>query len=297
MKRTAVFPIATLEGTPDHFMQGQIVDLKVGKTLSFDELMAALEAVRIVFVGEVHDNPEHHLIEVQILQGLLAQNNDYLSVAMEFFEVPRQAAIDRYMNGNQTESEFLEAVKWQSSWSFPYRFYRPLILLAKENRCPILAMNAPHAVVRKVARSGLKSLTPEERARIADQIDLKNDAHRDYLRQVYRSHPHHKMKQFDTFYQAQCVWEETMADEIARYLKKTKAKMVMFTGNGHLLNHFGIPDRVLRRIPVGMATVMLYPLTDAITVNKKMADYIWLTSGCSAGMPVMHHRRSDRPEQ
>jgi len=294
LKPAHKFPLATVEGVQGHFMEGQIIDLNAGKTLSFDEFMTALESVRLIFVGEVHNNPEHHLIEVQILQGLLEHNDAPLSVAMEFFEVPRQEAIDRYMKGNQSESDFLEAVNWRSSWSFPYHFYRPMILLAKENGCPLLAINVPHSVVRKVARSGLKSLTPEERARVADQIDLKNEAHRAYLREVYQSHPHHKMRQFDTFYEAQCVWEESMADEIARYLEKTKGKLVVFTGNGHILNHFGIPDRVLRRIPVDMATVLLYPLTDAIRVNKKMADYVWLTSGCSAGMPVMHPRKSDR---
>lgn len=291
MKRSAMWPLATLEGTPGHFMEGQIIDMKAGKDVSFNDLMDALASVRVVFVGEVHNNPDHHLMQVQILQGLL-ECDHRLTVAMECFEAPRQGTIDEYMAGRMTESTFIETVNWRKSWSFPYRFYRPLILLAKTNGRPLLALNVPHPIVRKVARSGIESLEPAERAQVAEQIDLENDAHRAYLLEVYQIHPHQEMKDFQAFYEAQCVWEDTMADEIARYLAKDSGKMIVFAGNGHIINRFGIPDRVLGRIDVTMATVLLYPLTDVSHMNKKMADYVWLTSGCSAGVPRMHSRRS-----
>lgn len=276
-------------------MEGQIIDMKKGSTISFNKFMDALEPVRLIFVGEVHSNPEHHLMETQILQALLARH-DSLSTAMEFFEIPRQKAVDQYMKGELDESAFLDTVKWHKSWSFPYHFYRPLILPIRQNGHPLLAINAPGPIVKKVARSGLDSLTPQERDQVADQIDLENQAHREYLLDVYEAHPQNKLKRFDYFYQAQCVWEDTMAQEIARCLKETKGKMIVFVGNGHIIHRFGIPDRVLSRIPVQMATVLLYPLTEASRMNKKMADYVWLSSGCSAGAPMMHPRPSHPTE-
>lgn len=284
------FPLASIEGVPGHFMQGQIIDMKTGKTITFAELINALDSVRLVFVGEVHDNPEHHLIETQILQALTARH-DTLSVALEFLTVPRQSAVNQYMKGDLDETAFLDEVEWHKNWSFPYHFYRPLILSLRENGHPLFAVNAPGLIVKKVARSGLKSLTPEERKQVADHMDLENQAHREYLLEVYEAHPQRELKHFEYFYQAQCVWEETMAQEIARRLRKTRGKMVVFTGNGHIIHHFGIPDRVVRRIPVDMASVLLYPLTEASRMNKNMGDYVWLTSGCSAGTPMMHPPR------
>ena len=150
-------------------------------------------------------------------------------------------------------------------------------------------------MVRKVARSGLRSLTPEERAQTAREIDLGNEAHREYLTEVYQGHSHDALQDFDHFYQAQCVWEETMAQNIARELEDTPRKMVVFAGNGHIVNRFGIPDRVLRRIPVPMATILLYPLTERTILFKTMADYVWLTGACAAGRhgrQAMRLRRS-----
>jgi uncharacterized iron-regulated protein len=275
-------PLASIEGVPGHFAEGRIIDLKNGKSISFDELIDGLQANDLIFVGEVHDNPEHHLIEVQILQALTDCYGP-LSVAMEFFDTTQQPAIDRYVGKEMNETVFLKDVDWAKGWSFPYHFYRPLLLLAREEGNPLIGINLPNSVVRKVARSGLESLTPEERSHAAEEIDLDNEAHRRYLSEVFKGHSHGQLKDFDHFYQAQCVWEETMARNIARHLKDDPGRMVVFTGNGHIIDRFGIPDRVLRRIPTEMATILLYPLTERLILNKSMADYVWLTAGCSAG--------------
>jgi uncharacterized iron-regulated protein len=230
----------------------------------------------------VHDNPEHHLIEVQILQALTVRYGP-LIVAMEFFDVTQQPALDRYVKEDVSETVFLKDVGWAKAWSFPYHFYRPLVFSAGEKGNRLIGINLPNSIARKVARSGLESLTPEERGHAAEKIDLDNAAHRRYLSEVFKEHSHGQLKEFDHFYQAQCVWEETMARNIARHLKEDPGRMVVFTGNGHIVDRFGIPDRVLRRIPAKIATILLYPLTERLILNKSMADYVWLTGGCSAG--------------
>ncbi len=282
-KKVRMPPLASIEGIPGHFGKGRIIDLEKGKSISFEQLIDQLQSKELIFVGEVHDNPEHHLIQVQILQSLMARYGP-LTVAMEFFDESRQPELDRYMDDEVSETVFLRDVDWEKGWSFPYHFYRPIVFLSKEKGRGLLGINASNNIVKKVARSGLDSLTPEERDQVAGEINLDNQAHRDYLMEVFKKHSHHQqLKNFDYFYQAQCVWEETMAENIARYLADDRGKMVVFTGNGHITDRFGIPDRVLRRITVNMATIVLYPLTERLIINKNMADYVWLTSGCSSG--------------
>ena len=69
-----------------------------------------------------------------------------------------------------------------------------------------------------------------------------------------------------------------MAENLAEYLKGNETKLVAFTGNGHIINHFGIPDRTIERIPVSMATIMPLALSEEVTIEKKAADYVWLTA-------------------
>jgi uncharacterized iron-regulated protein len=271
-------PMATMsiEGVSGRFRIGQVIHVETGKAISFDELIHQLESKELIFIGEVHDNPEHHLIQVQILQALMAKYGP-MTVAMEFFHEAQQQDLDQYLEGSVTEMAFLEDVGWDKGWGFDYHFYRPIMLLAKEKRGRILAINSPDDIVRKVARSGLSSLEPDERDHLATEIDLNNQNHRAYLFEIYKQHEHPDLKDFDYFYQAQCVWEDTMAENIAEYLRKDKQRVVVFAGNGHIINKYGIPDRATRRIPVSMGTIVLYPLTDSVTMKKEIADYIWLT--------------------
>ena len=200
-----------------------------------------------------------------------------LTMAMEFFQKHQQPIVDRYLQGESTEKEFLEAVDWKKTWGFDYRFYRPLMQLARERKYRVLAINAPNDLVRKVARTGLKSLEPSERDQLPKEIDLTQDRHRAFLHDIYNEHSPRDLKEFDFFYEAQCVWEETMAYNLAEHLKSGKGRLIVFTGNGHIVNKFGIPDRTVRRVPASMVTVMPYPLNGKETIDRGIADYVWFT--------------------
>jgi uncharacterized iron-regulated protein len=286
-------PLALIEGVSGHFRIGSIINMEMGKNLSFDQFIDQLGTKSLIFIGEVHNNPEHHLIQVQILQSLMIRYG-IQSVAMEFFQQHQQRALDCYIDGSITEAVFLREVGWDKTWSYNYYFYRPLMLMPKEKGGKVLAINAPNDIVKKVARSGLGSLEPTERDQLATHIDLENERHRGYVRKVFENHAHPDLKRFDFFYQAQCVWEDTMAENIAEYLKKHEEKIVVFTGNGHIVNKFGIPNRTRKRITVPMATILLYPLTGPLTIKREMADYIWLTGDCSGSPSITHPKKGHK---
>jgi uncharacterized iron-regulated protein len=211
--------------------------------------------------------------------------SEHIDLAMEFFQHPDQTALDRYIQRETEEDVFLKEVGWKKGWGFDYSFYRPLMLLARQNGSRVLAINAPKDIVRKVARKGLDGLDQSERDQIAREIGLDSEAHRAYLREIYGQHGHGSLKQFEYFYEAQCVWEDTMAQNISDFLIKEKKKMIVFAGNGHIVNKFGIPDRAVRRHPVSMVTVMPYAIHGTENIEKGMADYVWLT-------PSYPHRRT-----
>ncbi|MEJ2723908.1 MAG: ChaN family lipoprotein [Deltaproteobacteria bacterium] len=278
-RKIAPHPLVTVPGISRHFTISQIVDLNHGEVLSFEKFIEQIAAKDLIFLGEVHDNPEHHLIQVQILQALVDCCGP-LAVAMECFQASDQTEVDRYLKAEITEEEFLRGVDWAESWGYDYDLYRPLLLLAKGHGIPVLAINAPQEIVRRVAREGLANLNPDERSRLPKHIDLQNEAHRAYVRKAYKQKAHRELPDFEYFYEAQCVWEETMAHNIAAYVKDHEGKVVGLAGNGHIVNKFGIPLRTIRRVPVSMVTIILHELEGATAVDKETADYVWFTSKC-----------------
>jgi uncharacterized iron-regulated protein len=268
--------VARIPGATEAFHRNQIVDLRSGKAVSFDDLMDDGLTKDILFVGEIHDDPEHHLLQVQILQAFLGRSTS-AAIAMEFFQQDQQAVLDRYTLEDMTEEAFLKEINWKKTWGYPYHFYRPLLLAAKQRGIRILALNAPRAVVRKVAREGLGALDEEEQTQIPGDMDLGNESHRAYVRDAYEDHEKTDLKDFEFFYQAQVVWEETMARNLAEFLMTQRRQVIVFCGNGHIVRKFGIPERVQRRLPVSVVTVMPFPLPKTVTLERDLADYLWLT--------------------
>ena len=276
MMKPSVRPHAKIEGQTRSYERGEIVDLSARSPVSFTTLMAQLRTKDVICIGEAHDNPDHHLVQTQILQVIRSDARPW-ALALEVFQRPQQSILDRYLAGDLDEETFLDELNWKRNWGVDYRFYRPLIQLAKESGAPILAMNAPRKTVKKVAREGLDALTTEERSQLTGEIDLSDEKHRERLRAVFEMHAHGRLKNFEHFYQAQCVWDDTMADTVAAHVAATGNRVVVVAGNGHILHRNGIPDRVQRRIPADLATVVPLALSGPLDLSPDAADFVWLT--------------------
>ena len=122
---------------------------------------------------------------------------------MEFFHKEHaQGIIDEYMKGQMDETTFLEKIRLGQNMGFSLYFYRPLIFEIREKKGALLALNVPHEIVRKVARTGLAGLNEEERGQVAREIDLNNEEHKAYMEEVLGEHFHHGIQHFESFYEA-----------------------------------------------------------------------------------------------
>jgi hypothetical protein len=75
---------------------------------------------------------------------------------------------------------------------------------------------------------------------------------------------------FEAFYRAQVLWDESMAQSIAEYLQSEDGrdkKILVLAGTHHIQYGFGIPRRVFRRVPLSYAIVL--PTTVRIPPEKR----------------------------
>lgn len=223
-----------------------------------DAIIPRLVEKQVVFIGEIHDRLDHHLAQLEIIQALHTIHDD-LVIGVEYFQAPFQQHLDAYIAGNVDEKALLKNTEYFDRWSFDYRLYRPIIKYAREHSIPVIALNVPAEITRKVARSGLDSLNDEEKAQIPPEIDRSDRAYEDRLRAVFEIHRQQNtsLTNFDYFVQAQLLWDEGMAARAANYLHTHPTRhMVILAGNGHLLYGSGIPHRLTRRVPVRSAIVI-----------------------------------------
>jgi uncharacterized iron-regulated protein len=259
--------------TATSFQPGSIISGKTGILVSFETLMADLDTVPVIYVGESHTNAEHHQIQLKILESLFSRF-PALTVGMEMFDHTYQPLLNEWSSGNLEEEIFLQKVHWYANWRYDFGLYRNILTFIKTNHIPLIGLNLPFHIPPKISVGGLESLSEEDKEHLPKEIDTSDDAHREYVRDIFSHHHIPGRDNFDYFYEAQCVWEDTMADTIARHL--SSGKMLVLAGNGHILRKFGIPNRAFKRTKAEYRT--LYIAEAGGDIELSAADYIWISA-------------------
>lgn len=274
LKQGAVSPEPTAS-----FKVGDIVDTKTCKTLPVDSLMEQLAHARIIYAGETHTSVEDHRVQMELLKKLLARN-PHLVLAMEMFPRRVQPILDQYRTGAVSEDLFLKDVQWNKIWGFPFRLYGPIMAAARAGNVRIIGLNAPHEVVSKIAMGGLASLSPEERDQVARDFHLDEPGNRARLQEEYAQHLKGEIRGFETFYEAQLAWEETMAETLAETLKTlpTDGQILVLIGKGHMTKRLGAPYLTAKRVGHVFKTVAPVPIDYFGNVcDPNIADFVWIT--------------------
>ena len=243
------------------------VDVSTLKKLS--DVVRSVANKRIVYVGEAHDQFAHHQVQLEILQGLYRQNPK-IAVGMEMFQKPFQKALDDYIAGTIDERTFLKRSEYFKRWDIDYHLYKPILDFARAQRLPVIALNVRRELVEKVGKSGFDSLTEEEKREVPTERDYSDTEYRDRLKEAFAGHEHGASATFEFFYQAQILWDETMAESVDRFLKESPDyRMIVVAGAGHIQYGSGIPKRVHHKNGLEYAIVL-----NDVDVDKQIADYI-----------------------
>lgn len=248
------------------------------------DIFARVAAARVVLVAESHDSADDHAVQLEILQGV--SGNKPTALGMEMFQRPFQPALDMFVAGAIDEAEMLEQTEWEERWGFATELYRPLWQHARDRGIPIVALNAPRELTKRIAKVGVEGLSDAERAELPE-LDLSDERYRAWLKGVFKSHGA-KMDDaaLERFYQAQVTWDETMAEVAAAWSEAhPDATLVVAAGRGHIERDWGIPSRLRRRLGAqpGDGTVLsIVPLPrDEVPRwswmrRERFADYLWV---------------------
>lgn len=287
--------LARLHAMSEDEVQGVVVDTSGKKTLGHEKLWSALAKARVVYVGETHNHPEHHEVQLAVLEALYEKNHE-IAIAFEMFPRPCQKAIDRYVKGETDVSTFLRESRYAQVWGYDFDFYRPLLDFAREHGLDAIALNAPQEVARKVSKEGLASLTDRERAGVAAEVDLDDERHRKRVLDALQSaHPIKDEAQLQRYYEGMVLWDETMAESVARYMDERgsdEVQVIVYAGCGHVEDRNGIPGRVHRRNDLPFLTVLPTEVEDPAKieskdVSKRRGDFVWFTGPAPApALPI-----------
>lgn len=247
----------------------EMAAIEPDRTLGLDDVIREVLQREIVYVGEGHENYQDHKVQLEVIRAMQEAGTPF-AIGMEMFQKPFQEPLDEYIAGRSTEKDLLLDSEYFKRWRFNYHLYREILEFARAHGIPVVALNARQEIVRKVSEGGLDSLSAEEREEIPRDMDLSDAGYRERLERVFREHK--TKKSFLNFYQAQIVWDETMAHSIEEYLRENPGhRMVVLAGAGHVVYGSGIPKRAYRLGGRSYATIVT---AANVPPEPGVADYV-----------------------
>ena len=254
--------------------------IKPSNAISLDEIIEDIIDKPVIYVGESHTSYEDHRVQLEVIRKLHARGRK-VAVGMEMFQRQFQQGLDDYLSGKTNEREFLKATEYFKRWKFDYHLYKEIIDFAKANNIPVVALNIESEITEKVARGGLDALSEEQRKKIPVDMDMSDEQYAQRLRKVFAQEGHELLNEgkFYDFYQAQVLWDETMAHTAHEFLSKAPDhQMVVLAGSGHIMYGSGIPERVHRLN--GKDFVILIS-ANFQNIDETVADYVLFPSPLS----------------
>lgn len=224
---------------------GDIQHLPTGTLLTLEQMIAGISGDRLIYIGETHDNPASHRLQIDIIQALHANAKNHLAIGMEMFHTGQQPVLDAWSQGQLSEKEFIQQSNWYETWRIDYAYYRELLNLIRELKLPIVALN----ISKQDKMAAMSSNTA-----LPTQID---PYYRKTLLAYFNGHSHGSANP-DSFIQIQSLWDDTMAQSIVHFLQQPNHlndQMIVLAGDNHIRHGYGIPRRVFQQLPYGYTLI------------------------------------------
>ena len=228
---------------------GDILHTATGHYVNQQELFASLVHYPLVYVGEQHDNPASHRLQLEILKAMQVRYPGQVALGMEMFNSEQQAALNRWVAGELSEKEFLRESRWFENWGTDFELYRELLEFSRDQKIPVIGLNVPKALGRKVSMTPLDKLDHETREKLPE-MDMSDPYQRAMIEKIFAVHEA-GASIVESFFRRQTLWDEAMAAAVADYMReRPDHHMVIIAGGWHVSYGFGIPRRVHRRLPL-----------------------------------------------
>ncbi len=228
---------------------GQILHLTTGHTVSVEQMIDTLAGSRVIYIGETHDNLEAHRIQLEVIRRLSEKFPGQITVGMEMFRRSAQDGLDRWRQGNLPDKHFRKL--FRKNWGQGFSLYQPIFEYLKGNAIPLIGLKSSHEMEQKFREGG-----PGQEG--LPEIDTQDKYHRAYSMALFGGNETHTGV-VSKPYQMLLLWEESMAETVADFLKdetQKDRKLIVLAGGFHVQYGFGIPKRAFRRVPHAYSIIL-----------------------------------------
>ncbi|PHM29203.1 ChaN family lipoprotein [Xenorhabdus budapestensis] len=245
---------------------GVLLDMNTGKSITSDELLEQLATYSRVIVGEKHDNPYHHQIELWLVQQL-EQKRPHGSVLLEMINPDQQEKVNKvksWLQGNPTvrDERIKNLLAWQQGW--PWELYGKLVVELMKAPYPLLAANLDRSEIDQAYKN----------YRAGDRASLVSD---DVKKRIDETIKNSHGGNIDELHLSAISKIQQLRDQrMAEQLIKAPSPALLFAGGYHAVKAMGVPQHV-KKIASNERIVVLVIAEQGVSLNNEYADFVWFT--------------------
>ncbi|MBX9705590.1 MAG: ChaN family lipoprotein [Gammaproteobacteria bacterium] len=273
--------ISTAQETNPHPLLNKISKAD-GTSIEEKKFIEKLQSHTYVFVGEKHDNPEHHRLELMLIQARLQQGSlqKNSKVVFEMLDDSQDAALEKLKNSDSLEQMY-SGLNWPAK-GWDWASYGPSFQAAL-SKDALKSGNISKAFIGSVYKEGEKAMQGNSRF---DTVSQATPAIKTYLLdQIFTSHCGMQSRETLTpMLHIQLAKDASMASAMAQ-----AGSAMLIAGGEHVRTQTAVPWHLKQKkkdadvmvlqlieVKAGQHDVQTY-----ISAAGK-ADYYWFTSATEA---------------
>jgi uncharacterized iron-regulated protein len=232
----------------DHPLVGRIWDPRASAWVDEATLAAAVSAADFVALGEVHDNPDHHLLQARLVRAAISAGRRP-ALAFEMLTADQQETVDAAVARAPKDPDALaEAVHWRTSRWPEWKLYRPIFAAGLEAGLPIVAANMTRAQTKELVMKGRDALDEGLRVRLARDEPIPESMLAELREEMKESHCGEMPEaMLEPLVLAQRARDARMAERMVAAGAERGA--ILITGKGHARTDRGVPAVVAKDAP------------------------------------------------
>ncbi|WP_299080813.1 ChaN family lipoprotein [uncultured Ruegeria sp.] len=219
-----------------------------------EDTLASMQSADVVILGEVHDNPQHHLVQTEAIDAIAPS-------AVVWEMVTEEGAQRLAQTAASNPEELGRILQWAETGWPPLSMYYPVF---QASNAPVYGAMVPRSAARAAMQRGAATALGADAARYGLTVSLspEDQAAReaDQLAAHCNAIPVESLPQMVAI---QRLRDAVLARAILRAMDETDGPVAVITGNGHARKDRGIPT-FLSRLQPGLKVFALGQSEDGI---------------------------------
>lgn len=218
----------------------KIYDSKKAVWVSWPELIGSIQKRPVLLLGEIHDNPYHHLLQASLIRAFLSSGNS-VAVGFEQISQDNQGVLNRFQEEGSGDLGILrDTLKWKESGWPDWEIYEKVFEESLSQQAQLVALNLTRddlSVLRKTDFEADLKKWPF----LAKKFSLSQGLRQEIRDDLVKSHPFEVSADLlEAMLRIQNAKDWFMAKQISSHLQTSVSKFVGIMGREHVRKDRGV---------------------------------------------------------